>query len=137
VIIESFIYHFSYLVHQNLYRHIKIKLLYSWVSAKMSCKRRLYIYLMILWAAYWWSERNCADILAKAAKQFVWRYLSCQKEEERKKTTSDCPFDTHRHLLQESFERLHRVCCFKGHGPKHTAETQSVYTEWRFKYVFL
>lgn len=31
---------------------------------------------MILWAAYWWRERNCADMFAKAARQFVCRYLS-------------------------------------------------------------
>lgn len=46
---------------------------------------------MILWAAYWWSERNCADILAKAAKQFVWRYLSCWRRGEGK-NTSNYPF---------------------------------------------
>lgn len=31
---------------------------------------------MILWAAYWWRERNCADMFANAARQLVCRYLS-------------------------------------------------------------
>lgn len=31
---------------------------------------------MIRWAAYWWRHRNWADMLASAARQLVWRYLS-------------------------------------------------------------
>lgn len=31
-----------------------------------------------LWLTYGCKDVNCADIFAKAAKQFVWRYLSCE-----------------------------------------------------------
>lgn len=34
-------------------------------------------HLMMRWAAYWWRLRNWADMLASAARQLVWRYLSC------------------------------------------------------------
>lgn len=67
--------------------------------------QKLHIYLMILCAAYWCSERNCADILARAARQFVCRYLSCQKEG-RKTNTSNCPFYIQWHLLQETTRRM-------------------------------
>lgn len=32
---------------------------------------------MMRWAAYWCRLRNWADMLASAARQLVWRYLSC------------------------------------------------------------
>lgn len=41
---------------------------------------------MMRWAAYWWSLRNWADMLASAARQLVWRYLSCSGW----KTTNKC-----------------------------------------------
>lgn len=34
---------------------------------------------MIRWAAYWWRHRNCADMLASAARQLVCRYLSWRR----------------------------------------------------------
>lgn len=55
-------------------------------EGKAQCLLQACAYLMILWAAYWWRERNCADMFAKAARQFVCRYLSCGERARLKHT---------------------------------------------------
>lgn len=62
-----------------------------WLRVETTLPRAAQAYLMILWAAYWWRARNCADMFASAARQLVCRYLSCQKTARVKLTASlDC-----------------------------------------------
>ena len=44
------------------------------------CLKYFQLYLTSLCDTYGCRFVNCDDILAKAAKQFVWRYLSCEKK---------------------------------------------------------
>lgn len=54
------------------------------------CRTGRKSHLMIRWAAYWCRQRNWADMLARAARQFVWRYLSYRQIGNKHKALISC-----------------------------------------------